>query len=60
MPFILLYEICLVYVLRSDQGTITNRAHEWLVRTFDFAIPEEVGLSFPRWSSSWCSCSGTC
>ena len=47
VPFILLYEICLVFVLRNDQGTITNRAHEWLVRYFDFAIPEEVGLSFP-------------
>ena len=47
IPFILLYEICLVFVLRNDQGTITNRAHKWLVRYFDFAIPEEIGLSFP-------------
>ncbi len=47
LPFILLYEICLVFVLRNDQGTITNQAHQWLVRYFDFAIPEELGLSFP-------------
>jgi hypothetical protein len=30
-PFIVFYEVGLIFVLREDRGTITNVAHEWII-----------------------------
>jgi hypothetical protein len=30
-PFIVFYEVGLIFVLREDRGTITNLAHEWII-----------------------------
>jgi membrane protease YdiL (CAAX protease family) len=34
-PLVVVYEIGLVWALRAERGTITNRAHEGLLRVFD-------------------------
>ncbi len=34
-PLVVVYEIGLVWALRAERGTITNRAHEGLLRLFD-------------------------
>ena len=48
LPFLVFYEICLVFVLqRAGEGTLTNWAHEALNRYLNFAIPDMLGLSFP-------------
>ena len=48
LPFLVFYELCLVFVLRRDGGsTVTNWAHEALNRYLNFAIPDIIGLSFP-------------
>ena len=48
LPFLVFYELCLVFVLRRDGGgTVTNWAHEALNRYLNFAIPDILGLSFP-------------
>ena len=48
LPFLVFYELSLVFVLRRDGGgTITNWAHEALNRFLNFAVPDIVGLSFP-------------
>jgi membrane protease YdiL (CAAX protease family) len=40
LPLVLLYEASLVLLLRSDQGTITNKSHETLLAFFAaFGIP---------------------
>lgn len=39
-PLVVIYEIGLVWALRAERGTITNRAHEGLLRLFD-----AVGIS---------------
>ena len=46
-PFIVLYEIGMVYLLRQDQGTLTNLAHELIIRFMDIFGVNFLGLSLP-------------
>lgn len=46
-PFIALYEIGLVHLLREDRGTITNLAHEWMVRFMGVFYDDLLGLTLP-------------
>ena len=47
-PFIVLYEISLVSLLREDRGTITNLAHELIIKFMGyFNQSNMLGLSLP-------------
>jgi hypothetical protein len=43
LPLILVYEVGLAWVLRSDRGVITNKAHETLLQFFQIMGVNEVG-----------------
>lgn len=45
LPLIVTYELCLVFVLASEQGVLTNLAHKTLLGFFEaFGIPVASGL----------------
>jgi hypothetical protein len=45
LPLIIAYELCLVFVLTSEQGVLTNLAHKTLLGFFEaFGIPVAGGL----------------
>ncbi len=46
-PFIALYEVGLIYLLREDRGTITNLAHEWIITFMGQFDINMLGLSLP-------------
>ncbi|MCH2145153.1 MAG: CPBP family intramembrane metalloprotease [Phycisphaerales bacterium] len=46
-PFLLFYEIGLVFLLREDRGTITNLAHEWIISFMGVFNVDFFGLSLP-------------
>jgi hypothetical protein len=46
-PFIVIYELCLLYVLRDERGTVTNSAHEGIIRFFGVVDIDMLGLSLP-------------
>ncbi|MDG2031548.1 MAG: CPBP family intramembrane metalloprotease [Phycisphaerales bacterium] len=46
-PFILMYEIGLVFLLREDRGTITNLAHKWIIVFMGYFNINLLGLSLP-------------
>lgn len=46
-PLVVLYEVGLVYALRSSQGTFTNGAHEGLVRFFTNFGVDPARLNLP-------------
>ena len=47
LPFIVFYEVGLLFVLRADRGTITNLAHEWIIQFMGFFNVDMFGLSVP-------------
>ena len=47
LPFIVIYELCLLYVLRDEKGTLTNWAHEKIIGFFETFSNEMFGLSLP-------------
>lgn len=47
LPFIVVYELCLLYVLRDERGTVTNSAHEGIIRFFGLIEIDMLGLSLP-------------
>lgn len=46
-PFIIMYEIGLIFLLREDRGTITNLAHEWIIKFIGLFNIDMLGLSLP-------------
>lgn len=46
-PLVIVYEIGLVWALRADRGTITNRAHEGLLRLFDAVGIDIMVMALP-------------
>lgn len=45
LPLIIAYEVGLAFLLRSQEGVLTNKAHETLLQFFDvFGIPATGGL----------------
>jgi hypothetical protein len=46
-PFIVMYEIGLVFLLREDRGTITNLAHKWIIVFMGYFNINLLGLSLP-------------
>ena len=47
LPFIVLYELGMMYLLREDRGTITNVAHEWIIQFMRLFDVDMFGLSLP-------------
>lgn len=47
LPFIVVYELCLLYVLRDDRGTVTNSAHQGIIQFFGLVEVDMLGLSLP-------------
>ena len=47
LPFIVIYELCLLYVLSDSEGTVTNSAHEGIIRFFGVISIDMLGLSLP-------------
>lgn len=46
-PLVVIYEIGLVWALRAERGTITNRAHEGLLRLFDAVGIDIMVMALP-------------
>lgn len=46
-PLVIIYEIGLVWALRAERGTITNRAHEGLLRLFDAVGIDLMVMALP-------------
>ena len=46
-PLVVTYEIGLVWALRAERGTITNRAHEGLLRLFDAVGIDLMVMALP-------------
>ncbi len=46
-PLVVIYEIGLVWALRAENGTITNRAHEGLLRLFDAVGIDLMVMALP-------------
>lgn len=46
-PLVVIYEIGLVWALRAERGTITNRAHEGLLRLFDAVGIDLMVMALP-------------
>lgn len=46
-PLVVIYEIGLVWALRAERGTITNRAHEGLLRLFDAVGIDTMVMALP-------------
>lgn len=46
-PLVVIYEMGLVWALRAEKGTITNRAHEGLLRLFDAVGIDLMVMALP-------------
>lgn len=47
LPFIVFYELGMLFLLREDRGTITIRAHEWILWFMGLFAEDFFGLSLP-------------
>lgn len=47
LPFIVFYEIGLLFLLREDRGIIMNVAHEWIIQFMGYFEVDIFGMSLP-------------